>query len=255
MKYSKTLLLISLLFISFSCSDDNEERSDAQTTIPGNNLALGQSAHDLLANDIFENIEIEVVYPEGFSPQANTLNALTSFLEARTFKNNIEIITRQVAAPQNNPYTIEEIRSFENNNRTSFNTENTISVFVFFANGDKDGNEENQVTLGTAYQNTSVVIYEKTINDFASNLGAPNKFSIEITTLTHEFGHLFGLVNIGSEAQNNHEDPDAEAHCITDGCLMRAQAEFAGGVMGMLGNGIPDLGPECVLDLQANGGK
>jgi hypothetical protein len=218
-------------------------------------LALAQSAHDLLANDIFENIEIEVVYAEGFAPEENILNALSSFLESRTFKNNIEIITRQITAPQNAPYTIEEIRAIEEANRTSFNTESTISVFVFFANGDKENNEGNQVALGTAYQNTSVVIYEKTINDFASNLGAPNKSSIEITTLTHEFGHLFGLVNIGSEAQNNHEDPDAEAHCITDGCLMRAQAEFAGGVMGMLGNGIPDLEPECVLDLQANGGR
>ena len=180
---------------------------------------------------------------------------LKTFLELHTYKTNITFIERQIATPSGAPYTIDEIRTIEADNRTSFNTENTISVFIFFANGDREGMEEGKITLGTAYQNTSMVIFEKTIQNNTQGFGAPDKSSIEITTLTHEFGHLFGLVDIGSEMQNNHLDPDSGGHCNVEGCLMRAQVEFSSGITGMLGNGIPDLGPECIADLQANGGR
>lgn len=252
MKTLKFLCLASLFIFGVSCSNENGK---SENQIPGNNLSLGQSAHDLLANDIFTQLEVEIVYSEGFAPQENSLIQLKNFLEQRTFKTNITYIERQISNLSGATYSIEEIRAIEEQHRTSFNTENTISVFVFFANGDREGNQENQITLGTAYQNTSIVIFEKTIQDLTQNLGAPSTSSVEVTTLTHEFGHLFGLVDVGSPMQTNHEDPDSQAHCDIENCLMRAQAEFAGGVMGMLGNGIPDLGPECIADLQANGGR
>ena len=100
---------------------------------------------------------------------------------------------------------------------------------------------------------------------------------VESATLNHEFGHLFGLVNIGSPAVNDHEDiqldengdpvldgggnPVGNNHCDVDGCLMRAELQFGVGIMGMLesmaakGLAIPTLDPECILDLQANGGR
>lgn len=252
MKNLKYFFFASLLVLNIACSSDDD---NSTTSIPGNNLSLGKSAHDLLANDIFTEMEIEIVYPEGFAPEANSLIQLKTFLELHTYKTNITFIERQIATPSGAPYTIDEIRTIEADNRTSFNTENTISVFIFFANGDREGMEEGKITLGTAYQNTSMVIFEKTIQNNTQGFGAPDKSSIEITTLTHEFGHLFGLVDIGSEMQNNHLDPDSGGHCNVEGCLMRAQVEFSSGITGMLGNGIPDLGAECIADLQANGGR
>lgn len=253
MKNLKYFFLASLFVLNIACSSDDDNGNS--NSIPGNNLSLGRSAHDLLANDTFNNMEVEIVYPEGFAPETNSLIQLKNFLELHTYKTNITFIHRQIATPNGAPYTIDEIRTIEENNRTSFNTENTISVFIFFANSDREDTEEGKITLGTAYQNTSMVIFEKTIQGHTQGFGPQYKSSIEITTLTHEFGHLFGLVDIGTEMQTNHLDPDAEGHCDVDGCLMQAQLEFSSGITGMLGDGIPNLGPQCIADLQANGGR
>ena len=85
---------------------------------------------------------------------------------------------------------------------------------------------------------------------------------VEAATLNHEFGHLFGLVDLGSPQVNDHEDTEAEHHCNVTGCLMRAELQFGGGIMSMLesrtAKGLtvaPDLDAECILDLQANGGR
>ena len=251
MKNTTRLFYLLSIFIFIGCSSDDNNNDG----IPGNDLNLGASAHDLLANDIFSTMEIEVVYPNGFQPQSESLENLKQFILSHTNKTDVTISPREITLENEGPYTINQIRSIEDDLRTSFNTENKISVFIFFANGARQSDEGTSNTLGTAYQNTSMVIFQETINNLSNAVGAPNKVIIETTTLTHEFGHLFGLVGIGSEQQNEHEDPNAEAHCTTEDCLMRAEVEFSSGIMGMFGNGIPDLGAECLLDLRANGGS
>ena len=84
---------------------------------------------------------------------------------------------------------------------------------------------------------------------------------IESATLMHEFAHLFGLINLGSPQVNIHDDPLSPNHCIVENCLMLAEIEFGQGMMGMLesrvgkGSVVPSLDAECILDLQANGGR
>jgi len=255
-KISVLSLMFTLLLIVGCSKDDSNDNGDSTSDIPGNNLNLGASAEDLLGNDIFQNLEVEVVYPDGFQPQAQSLENLKSFIQARTFKTNVSITQRQISAPSDAPFSIEEIREIEANNRTAFNDESTIKVFVLFANGNSANDEGNQFTLGTAYQNTSMVIYQKTIQETTSGITAPNIVDVETTVLKHEFAHLLGLVDVGTPLQSDHKDPESDGHCITEGCLMRAQAEFASGMIGMLEQGeTPNLDAACIADLQANGGR
>jgi hypothetical protein len=115
-----------------------------------------------------------------------------------------------------------------------------------------------------------MVIYEKTIRTLANKSILVSIEDVEIATLNHEFGHLLGLVNLSSTSVNDHEgtttDEDGEEigdnHCTVEGCLMRAELQFGGGMKKMLeknaSKGIvttPDLDSECILDLQANGGR
>ena len=75
-----------------------------------------------------------------------------------------------------------------------------------------------------------MVIYEATVRNLALNNSQVTIEDVETATLNHEFGHLLGLVNLGSVPVNDHEDPSAEHHCDINGCLMRAELEFGGGL-------------------------
>lgn len=247
------IFLSAFLFIS--CSSDDSDSINPNDPSGGNSLSVGDSAADLLGNSTFDKLTLEIVYPQGFAPTQTALDNLESFLTERTHKNNIEMQLREIEAPTGAPYSISEIVEIEKTHRTLYNSGNTIAVFVFLANGNSASDSENQFVLGTAYRNTSLVVFQKTINENTNSPLGPSKSSVETTVLNHEFGHLFGLVDIGSPKQSNHEDPESQAHCITENCLMNAKAEFAGTLMGMLSEGTPDLDAACIADLQTNGGE
>ena len=191
------------------------------------------------------------------SPPATTLSNLKQFLADHTYKpDGIHITTRAVVSSGKAPFNIDEIAEIETRERLTFNAGDEISVYIYFADGSNENDTSTHVVLGSAYRNTSIVIYGKTINKIAANYNAPDKTVIESTTLEHEFGHLFGLVNVGSPMQTPHEDPDNEAHCSVKGCLMNANIQFGGGLVDVIDNNeVIPFDDYCIADLEANGGK
>jgi predicted Zn-dependent protease with MMP-like domain len=227
-------LFVGVFLMSCSSDSDNDNGNvDPNNPKAGNQLPLGSSANDLLSDQNFSNLAIEIAVDDNVSVSNSALIDLEEFLEARTFKTNITITQR--------------------NNRTLYNTEDTIAVFILYLSGQSENDEGNSVTLGTAYRNTSLVLYKETIDNAGQPLNTPSVSEIESATLQHEFAHLFGLVDIGTEAQTPHVDPDSQGHCNVEDCLMIASIEFASGMIGM--NSVPSLDPQCINDLQANGGR
>ncbi len=243
-------------FIMVSCSDDDDSTPLSATSIPAENRQpLGSSSNDLLSSTNFTSLTVEMVSVQGFEPTITAVNAFKQFLEDRLFKpDGITINQRSIASSNLAPFTIEEIAEIENNNRSLFNAGDEITVYVYFADGSKSGDTNRQVTLGSAYRSTSVVIYEGTLRRLSTNPNAPMLNIIETATLNHEFAHLLGLVNIGTPLQSNHEDPENSGHCNVPNCLMEAAIEFESGMMNM-GNTVPQLDAQCIADLQANGGR
>jgi len=86
---------------------------------------------------------------------------------------------------------------------------------------------------------------------------------VETAVIQHEFGHLFGLVNLGSEREGaDHSAPDDENHCNEENCLMVAELNFNTDMMNIMSSRtamglepVPLLGPECRLDLKSLGGR
>ena len=123
-------------------------------------------------------------------------------------------------------------------------------------NGEYDKNTSSGKVLGVAYRNTSFVIFEETIKSFSTGVLAPSQFTLESVVINHEFGHILGLVNVGSAMQNNHQDVAHGKHCSEEDCLMFWTAETGEGLVNMLSCGsVPNLDSQCIADLQANGGK
>jgi predicted Zn-dependent protease len=66
-----------------------------------------------------------------------------------------------------------------------------------FIDGASASDSGNSYVLGTAYRNTSFVIYEKTIQSLSDSPFEPSRSLFETTVITHEFGHILGLTNLG----------------------------------------------------------
>lgn len=252
-RYNSLFLLIILMFLTAGCSKDDHQQELHRTS---NTQALGTSANDLLSKDTFSSLHIEVISVPGNEPSQSALTDVLEFIKARVNKpGGVELSTRTISSPGGGSYSMSEIRDIEKEHRSIYNSGSEITVFIFVADGKSSAQEENEVVLGTAYQNTSIVLYEQAIRDLAKT-SMVSRSEIESTTLKHEFGHLFGLVDNGSPAQTDHEDPESSAHCNVSGCLMVAAMEFGDGAVDFLkSNETPSLDSSCRLDLQSNGGK
>jgi len=253
-KQNTTLIIVFLLSLSvfIGCRKDNK-KGDLPSI---NNQEVGASANDLLAVDKYNALVIEISYMPGFEPSSVSLNNLRSFLNGIINKPaGINITTKSIASGNQSSYSTAELRAIETSNRKIFTTGKTIAVHILIVDGGSPGDTEAGSVLGVAYRNTSIALYGKNITDNTGGIGAPTKATLESTILDHEFGHILGLVNIGSNAQSNHEDGAHPAHCIVENCLMYYAVETSASLGNLLGGNIPSLDAQCKADLTANGGK
>ncbi|WGK65061.1 membrane metalloprotease [Croceiramulus getboli] len=256
MSVRKIALLLLLTGLLYSCST-NEPNEETNPTTTVNLQPLGTSANELLSADVFSSMTVEIAYPENFRPTEQTLSNVRDFLESHLNKpGGIQFVETVLGnLGDGTKYSIEEIRELEAQERTLFTEEDDIAVWLFFANESSAKDQDNSVVLGTAYQNTSIVIFQKTIENITSNSTRPvNKTLLETTTINHEFGHLLGLVDLGSEPQSDHEDQDNPRHCVTEDCLMYFQT-VANVFLTDAFTEAPALDDFCLADLRANGGK
>ena len=152
----------------------------------------------------------------------------------------------------------EEAKQIEEENRTEYNSGSDLAIYIFFANENSSNDGGGSVTLGTAYRNTSIVIYQATLKAItADNPGLLP--TLESVTLNHEFGHLLGLTNIlNDDIHDDHEDPEVDKHCVVEDCLMYFDATAVTNSMieQLAGRSVvPVLDPLCIEDLQAKGGR
>jgi len=290
MKYLRIWSLSLCLGIVIGCSKNSDEPATEEPPVQidksANLLAAGASANDILSNDKFNKLKVEIAFVSGFRPTQEAMNEFVDYLTTYTFKENIEMVFNELPSPGEETLTIQEIADLESENRTVYNDGETLGIYIYFADApaEDDDEEEGLVTLGAVYRNTTMVIHEVTVRKLA-NLSTLISFAdVETATINHEFGHLFGLVNLGTTPVNDHEDEEAENHCNVVGCLMRAELQFGAvgksteltarnelksscslsgnSVLKMLEtstskgiiNAVP-LDAECILDLKSNGGK
>lgn len=290
-----------MLFTLFTSCDNgsNEEEEEEMQELPvdksGNLLGTGDSANDLLSGMFFTKVQIEIAYVTGFRPSAAAIGELEDFIREHTFKTDIEFVYNVLESPNQDSLELEEIDDLEQENRTIYNHGETIGVYIYFSDAPAVGDdlEEGLVTLGAVYRNTSMVIYESTVQHLAGLSSSISIADVETATLNHEFGHLFGLVNIGTTPINDHEGTTTDDsgntigtnHCNVPGCLMLAELQFGSSAkttssakpdenglksacslsglsvlkileLSASGKGAAvDLDPQCILDLQSNGGR
>ncbi|GAA4270635.1 membrane metalloprotease [Hyunsoonleella aestuarii] len=252
-----TLFFVILLTFFYSCSKDDTSNSENTVNVFDNRQATGSSANDILSDAIFKSIIVELVFVEGLEPTQTAIDNFVSFLQARTFKpQGITVEKRSISSMGKAVYSIEEIADVEREERINYNTDDEIAIWAYFTDGKSENDTDTEAVLGTAYWNTSFVIYQETVENLSNSPQEPNRSLLETTVITHEFGHILGLTNLGTPMQTNHEDPENEKHCDVESCLMFWTSETGSAInnMGSM-NSAPQLDSQCITDLQANGGR
>lgn len=64
------------------------------------------------------------------------------------------------------------------------------------------------------------MLFGSQIEKNSGGIRRPSKSNLETTVVLHEMGHLLGLVNVGSEMVEPHEDESYDHHCDNEDCLM-----------------------------------
>lgn len=249
----------ALVLAPVACGDDPTGPNG--TTDPNgdepyaHDLAPGASANDLLADDTFEHLVVQIQYMEGAEPTDDGLAHLEQFLGARLNKpGGVEI--RKDAAPiasgGGTEYSSADVRALEEEHRTVYTSGDTLATYLIFV----DGQFEQENVLGIAYNNTSTAIFGEKIREHTGELGQPRQSMVEGTVANHEFGHIMGLVNNGTDMQQPHQDEDNGHHCDVEGCLMYFSVRTTDFLDNLVGNDAPpELDAQCLDDLEANGGK
>ncbi|WP_151895246.1 hypothetical protein [Patiriisocius marinistellae] len=262
-------LTFSILFfvtVAFTACKDDDNNDAVEDPRAQNLKALGTSAEDILSNATFKSLTVELAYTNNQKPSQEALDRFKDFIIARVNKSDgVNFIETVVPNQSGAPFTIQEIRDIETNIRTQYTVGDDIAMYVFFSNGSSENDTDTTVTLGTAYQNTSVVVYQNTLVNITAD--DPEVLPLlESTTLHHEFGHILGLVNIQDDdihIDGEHEDLDHPKHCVIEDCLMFFEASnitrsHVTRMVNMLRQraNVPEFDIElCLADLQAKGSR
>lgn len=241
------ILLFGTLFYS-GCSDNSGDSGNSYS----HTRSVGYSSNDLLSSE-FSRLEIEVDFVSGYQPSQTALNNLKSFLESRLNKpGGISIVLDdELSSPGKSSFTTQEVYEIEKQHRDSFTDGSTLSAYFLIL----DAPYQQENVLGVAYFNTSMALFESVIRENTGGFGQPSAATVESSVLMHEFGHILGLVDTGSNMVTNHEDAEHEKHCNNENCLMYWAIQTTDLMGNLTGGSIPELDENCIQDLRANGGK
>lgn len=246
------LLLATLTIIITGCvSDVTDSDNDFPDDPPfefNHKLSPGASNEAFITDTEFDEVVVEVQYMPGAEPLEESLQNLKTFLERHLQKSTVTILEpTEISSLNQSVYTVEDIVSIEDENRETYTTEGRLASYALFV----DGEFESQNVVGIAYFNTSTAYFGETIDRVSGDLFAPSRTTIESTVLNHEFGHLMGLVNNGTDMVNDHHDSENGAHCTNEQCLMYFTVNTSNFFENLLGDNIRTLDQLCIADIEA----
>lgn len=245
------LFSLSILFLLFfSCDSQPTQVEDNDLDNGGDFFTHtdnpGASAEDFLREDHFAELIVEIQYMPGYRPTDIALDELRVFLENHLNKTIIIPDPEEIPSGEREQYSANEIRDLEEEYRQHYSAGNSLASYNLFVDGEFD----TQNVLGIAYYNTSNAYFGKTIHDVSDSppLNPPRE-KIEGTVLRHEYGHLLGLVDNGTDMQEEHQENGA--HCSEEECVMYATVNTADFFANLFDDTIPDLDDFCLSDIQA----
>ena len=151
---------------------------------------------------------IEIAYVSGRRPSQQAVDHLTTILKRETVKSEGVVATFDAQLPgTRSSYSLNDLLALEQRYRRLHSNGEVATIWIAALNGDYAGGSG---TLGLAFTATAFALFEDQIQQAANVFVSAD--SIERSVITHEMGHLLGLVNIGYRSHYDHEDPQHPHH-------------------------------------------
>jgi hypothetical protein len=247
-----SLLLVLLLLVApvITSCDNSSVQGDVDPSFSHSGNP-GSSAAAFLQDEIYTSLLVEIQYMHGYRPTDSALNQLKTFLKEHLIKNEI-IILDPVEIPSGNQdrYSASDVRNIEQESRQNFTEGSTLASYNLFL----DGEYTNENVLGISYYNTSNAYFGKRIHEVAGTPPLnPSRASVEATVMRHEYGHLIGLVDNGTEMIEDHRENGP--HCSEDSCVMYFAMSRGNLFANIFDGTTPGLCFNCIEDIATVKGK
>ncbi len=244
--------ILILSVVSFHCKKDTESYANHTQESYNHNRNPGSSARDFLGSANYKSLKIELQYMPGFRPDSRAINIFIDLLNERLNKPaGIFVTEREIDPTLMTIFSPIDISYFESRNRTVFTNGEQMGAYLLFTSGTYYiGN-----ILGIAYKNTSICFFGESLNSFSAGVTENDKIKVMALLLAHEFGHLLGLVDMGTSMVIGHRDTDNGNHCNNNACLMHHTFEPETQNFARILISNPSFDANCINDLKGNGGK
>lgn len=231
-------------------SDTDPDTVSDDPIADNQSASTGDFAGDFIRDTTYTSMRIEVDYVAGQAPSQSVLDDMTERMESLLNKPDgiVAVLDDEIPDQGSPTWTVSQTRELEETWRDDYRDPDTgeAVLYMVFVDGGTTSDEGNARILGYAYQGSSIVIFNESVE--ATSGGGLLSTDILPVVLLHEVGHQLGLVNLGTPMVVDHEDPDHLGHDEDDNCIMFWQAE-TGNVTDMMLGGAPDFDDACLNDL------
>lgn len=211
----------------------------------------GDAARELVDPRVHAKLVVELDYPAGSAPNSEAKSVLKSALAEMTGRDpsRVEIVeSADIPADKSKKYTLNEIKALESEHRDRRSAGDTAVLYVMYVAGGYSEDAGDYRVLGIAHGGTSLTIFKGNIQEatrsrVVGGITVPTveERCIERAVLVHEFGHVAGLVNLGTPMVRPHEDPENPGHSSNRDSVMYHAVENTVDLFALFTGGCSDI--------------
>jgi len=193
----------------------------------GSTAELPRFVH-YISGATYSHLVIEVDSVDGLEPHATMADRIPARFAEILDKEGIDFVLddRLEGRGSDFVWTNDELDAITTDSFDGDPDPNTVAIHVTYLDGHSESDSDSGVILGVAWGHLQIVMFKQTIEESCAGLGLIGSLrdqaceEAEFGILSHEIGHVLGLVDNGLPMQGDHVDPEHPAHDVSQDCIM-----------------------------------